>query len=106
MDISYKYRTGILKTLIKLIVLFLVIVVLVLVGAYFTLNSALMLDKVAQGVISNSGLNIKYQKIEGGLFDGLAVKGFNYDEKVKADLKFQADFQALSNNCKFVQFGD
>ncbi len=61
----------------------------------FGLNSATFLEKGAAFAIEQSGLDIKIGEIKGGLYSGLEIKDFNYQDDVKADLKLDIDFPAL-----------
>ena len=61
-----------------------------------------MLNKMASLAISKSGLDIKYADMKGNLFDGLDIKEFNYEDKVKGDLKLKADFMALKDGVLHV----
>ncbi len=72
-----------------------VFILLLLVVLYLMLNNQKSLNILAQMAIDKSGLAIKYQQIEGGIFDGIKIKNFNYQDQVKADLHFKADFYAL-----------
>lgn len=80
----------------------LVVVALVAV-VLFSLNSESVLNSVAKTAIEKSGLDVKYTSLEGGLFDGLKIKGFNYEDKVKADFRFRADFKAMSSGVVHVE---
>lgn len=61
----------------------------------FGLNSEAFLNKGAKLAIEKSGLDIKFGEIKGGLFSGVEIKDFNYQDDVKADLKLDMDFAAL-----------
>jgi hypothetical protein len=82
---------------------FILFVVLLLAGVFFSLNSPTVLNKVATTAIKSSGLDVKYESLEGGLFDGLNIKGFNYEDKLKADLKLKADFKAIKSGLIHVE---
>ncbi len=92
-----------MKTILKVLLGFLLLVVVLVAVLLFGLNSQSVLDKVATTAIAKTGLDIKYTSLEGGLFDGLNIKGFNYEDKVKADLKFKADFKAMSSGVIHVE---
>jgi hypothetical protein len=60
------------------------------------LNSEIFLNKAAKIGIEKSGLDIKFDAIKGGLYSGLEIKGFDYqDGDVQADLRLDVDFLAL-----------
>ena len=61
----------------------------------FGLNSSTFLEKGAALAIEQSGLDIKIGQIKGGLYSGLEIKDFNYQDDVKADLKLDIDFPSL-----------
>lgn len=92
-----------MKTILKILLGFLLVVMVLLSAVVFGLNSETVLNKVATTAIEKTGLDIKYSSLEGGLFDGLKIKGFNYEDKVKADLNFKADFIALSSGVVHVE---
>ena len=92
-----------MKTILKILLGFLVLVLILLSILFFTLNNGSVLDKVAKTAIDQVGMDIKYDSLEGGLLDGLDIKGFNYEDKVKADLKFKADFNALNDGIVHVE---
>jgi len=60
-------------------------------------NSATFLEKGAAFAIEKSGLDIKIGEIKGGLYSGLEIKDFNYQDDVKADLKLDIDFPSLKD---------
>ena len=61
----------------------------------FGLNSEAFLNQSAKIMIEQSGLDIKFGEIKGGLYSGLEIKEFNYQDDVKADMKLDMDFAAL-----------
>jgi len=63
----------------------------------FGFNSATFLEKGAAIAIEQSGLDIKIGEIKGGLYSGLEIKDFNYQDDVKADLKLDIDFPSLKD---------
>jgi hypothetical protein len=58
---------------------------------------------VAKTAIEQTGMDIKYDSLKGGLLDGLDIKGFNYEDKVKANLKLKADFKSTSSGVIHVE---
>ena len=92
-----------MKTVLKVLLGFLALIVVLVLVVLFSLNSESVLNKVATTAIEKTGLDIKYTSVEGGLFDGLKIKGFNYEDKLKADLKFKADFKAMSSGVVHVE---
>jgi len=103
LDISYKYRTGILKKLLKIIFIVLLVIVGILFMVIKGLNSETVINKIASTAIDNSGFDIKYKSLKGGIFDGLEIEGFNYEDKLKADLRLKADLKALKNGVVHIE---
>ncbi len=81
-----------LKILFGSLALIMIALVMIVI---FGLNSATFLDKSAKFAIEKSGLDISFSEIKGGLYSGLEIKDFNYQDDVKADLKVDIDFPAL-----------
>jgi hypothetical protein len=92
-----------LKKFLKIIFIFFLVVIGILFLVLQALNSESVLNKIASTAIEKSGLDVKYKSLKGGLLDGLDIKGFNYEDKVKADLKFKADFDALKSGVVHVE---
>ena len=64
----------------------------------FGLNSEAFLNQAAKIGIAQSGLDIKYGSIKGGLYSGLSIKDFDFqDGDVKADLTVDMDMLALKD---------
>ncbi len=84
----------VLKYLFWLVILTVLLLALV-VG--FGLNSESFLNKVATFGIKQSGLDIRYKKISGGLYSGLKIEGFEYEDKIRSNLTIDLDFKALKN---------
>ncbi len=64
----------------------------------FGLNSEVFLNQAAKIGIEKSGLDIKYGKIKGGLYSGLEITDFDYQNgDIKADMRVDVDFGALKN---------
>jgi hypothetical protein len=63
----------------------------------FGLNSESFLNKTASLAIKESGLDIKFKSIKGGLYSGLKIEGFTYEDKVSSDLALDMDFKALKD---------
>jgi len=84
---------------LKIFKLFLGLILLIILALIMIVtlgfNSASFLDKTASVAIEKSGLDISYSSIKGGLYSGLEIKNFNYQDAVKADLKLDIDFAAL-----------
>lgn len=74
-------------------VIMIVLIMIVTLG----FNSASFLEKGAALAIEQSGLDIKIGEIKGGLYSGLEIKDFNYQDDVKADLKLDIDFPSLKD---------
>jgi len=91
-----------LKTILKILLALLLFLVILIASIFFILNSETMLNKTASLAISKSGLDVKYRDIKGNLFDGLDIKEFNYEDKVKGDLKLKVDFLALKEGTLYV----
>jgi len=92
-----------LKKFLKIIFIILLVIVGILFLVINGLNSESILNKVASTAIDKSGFDIKYKNLKGGLLDGLQIEGFNYEDKVKADLKFKADFDALKSGVVHIE---
>ncbi len=92
-----------MKSILKISVIFLLIVVSLVALILFGLNNQGMLDKIAKTAISQSGLDVKYSSIKGGLFDGFGIKDFNYENSVKANLKLEVDFKKLSDGVLYIK---
>ena len=86
-----------MKTLFNLLFWFLVFVLLLIGSIFYFLSSESLLNKGVQTAIEQSGLDVKFDKIEGDLFNGIGIKNFNYEDKVSGDLFFEADFEALKD---------
>jgi hypothetical protein len=63
----------------------------------FGLNSESFLNKTASLAIKESGLDIKYKSIKGGLYSGLKIEGFEYEDKISSNLALDMDFKALKD---------
>ncbi len=81
-----------LKIFFALIGMVLLALIMIVV---FGLNSATFLNHGAKFAIEKSGLDITFSEIKGGLYSGLEIKDFNYQDDVKADVKLEIDFPAL-----------
>ncbi len=92
-----------MKTVLKILIIFLLITVSIVSLILFGLNNQGILDKIAKTAINQSGFNVKYSSIKGGLFDGLEIKNFNYENSVKADLKLKVDFKKLSDGVLHIK---
>ncbi len=74
------------------------ILLLLLVGGFlYSLNDTRVLNKIVSTAISQSGHNVSYKKLEGGLYSGFKIEDFNYEDKIKGDLKFKLDFGSLKS---------
>ncbi len=69
----------------------------------FGLNSASFLDSSVKYAIEKSGLDIHYAEIKGGLYSGLEIKDFNYQDDIKASLKLDIDFPALKEGKLYIK---
>ncbi len=83
-----------LKIIFGLVGLLLLGLIMIVV---FGLNSASFLNHTAKYAIEKSGLDITFSEIKGGLYSGLEIKDFNYQNDVKADVKLDIDFPALKD---------
>ena len=63
--------------------------------AFYGLNSESFLDRAFKFGIKRSGLDIGYKSIKGGIYSGLKIEGFRYEDKLRADLGVDIDFNAL-----------
>jgi hypothetical protein len=81
----------------------LLVVVGILLLLFKALNSETILNKIASTAINKSGLDIEYKSLRGGIFDGLEIDGLNYEDKIKADLKVKADFDALKSGVVHIE---
>ncbi len=103
MDISYKYRASVLKKVFKILGVFLLFILALVGFLFFSLNSQTVLNKVAQTAISQSGVDAKYESFEGDVFGGFFIKGFSYEDKIKADLKLKADLVKLKDKVLHIE---
>ncbi len=62
-----------------------------------------MLNKIAQTAISQSGVDAKYESFEGDVFGGFFIKGFSYEDKIKADLKLKANLPKLKDGVLHIE---
>ena len=92
-----------MKKFLKIIFIVLLVVIGILLLVINALNSETVLNKIASTAIEKSGFDVKYKSLKGGLLDGLEIKGFNYEDKVKADLKVKADFDALKSGVVHIE---
>jgi len=66
-------------------ILLALVFIVIMIGS-FGLNSEAFLNQSAKMAIEKSGLDIKFGEIKGGLYSGLEIKDFNYQDDVKADM--------------------
>jgi hypothetical protein len=92
-----------LKKFLKIIFIVLLVIVGILFLVVNALNSETILNKITSAAIEKSGLDLKYKSLKGGLLDGLEIEGFNYEDKIKADLKVKADFDALKSGVVHIE---
>lgn len=92
-----------MKTLLKILLFIAVLLIVIVGGLSLIVGNNTVLTKVTETAIAQSGLDINYSALEGDLFGGLTLKGFNYQNSIKADLAFKADFAALSKNVVHIE---
>ncbi len=87
-----------MKWMKRLGLLIAMLVLLLVIGLFYALNSPKMLNSALQTYIKQSGVDIKYDAIKGGVFSGLELKGFDYNSgDIKGDAKLAVDFKALKD---------
>ncbi len=89
--------------ILKIIFWILFLLAIVVGAIMYGLNSKDVLNKITSETIERLGLDISYDSLEGGMFDGLDIKGFNYEDKVKGDIKVKADFKAIKEGFIHVE---
>ena len=92
-----------MKIIFKILFWFLIITLLIIGGVLYFLSSETLLNKGIKTAIDQSGLDIKFDKIEGDLFRGITIKDFNYQDQVSGDLRVEADFEALKDKRVIIE---
>ncbi len=92
-----------MKILFKILFWFVVFVLLLIGAIFYFLSSESLLNSGVKTAIDQSGLNIKFDKIEGDLFSGIAIKNFNYEDKVSGDVRIESDFEALKDGRVIIE---
>jgi len=69
------------------------------VGAiYAMLKSDSLFQSVAKNLIAQSGIDLKYKSLSGSPLNGLSIRGFDYENKIKGDAKLKLNWAALKDN--------
>ncbi len=84
-----------MKILFKILFWFLTLLLLIIGAVFYFLSSQTLLNKGIKTAIAQSGLDVKFDKIEGDLFSGIGIKNFNYQDQVSGNLYFKGDFEAI-----------
>ncbi len=92
-----------LKYLYYIFYILIFLILFVFIGAFLFLNSQKALDFAAKRGIDKLHLDLKYKNLKGDFFSGIAIKEFNYQNKVKGDLYLKADWSALKNRNLKIQ---
>ncbi len=92
-----------MKIIFKIIFWFLIITLLILGGILYFLSSETLLNKGIKTAINQSGLDVKFDKIEGDIFSGIRVQNFNYQDQVSGNLRVEADFEAIKDGRVVVE---
>lgn len=92
-----------MKKVFKILGVFLLFILALVGFLFFSLSSQTMLNKIAQTAISQSEIDAKYESFEGDVFGGFFIKGFSYEDKIKADLKLKADLVKLKDGVLHIE---
>jgi len=80
---------------LKLLKWIFIIIVLFIALLYGVLKSDRVFKEVATNLINQSGIDLTYKELAGSPLDGLSIKGFSYEDKIKGDAKLRLNWSAL-----------
>jgi autotransporter translocation and assembly factor TamB len=72
-----------------------IIIALLFALLYGVLKSDRVFKEVATNLIKQSGIDLTYKELTGSPLDGLSIKGFSYEDKIKGDAKLRLNWSAL-----------
>ncbi len=67
------------------------------------LSNEKVFDKTLRVVIEQIGIPLKYESLRGDILGGIAFKGLNYEDKLKADIAVKVDYPALADGVLHIQ---